>query len=502
MRTNLLLRTLALAAALATVVSAPAYETIRSGSALIKWPNGTIPMQIKLGTAKTLLDQTNYSTSAQAAMESWNTVLRNVQFAPTIASEGLGHDRDGINELFFDSKIYSNATGGGDAFDDSTLAVTISYRSSALSTDGTYRRTTSDIIFNTAWKWESYRGARQSSTSVGIDIRRVAVHELGHVLGLDHPDEWGQTSIVPVPVMNSHVSDTDAITRDDIDGAQYIYGVPGNPTAPANDNFANATAVTIPASNTVTLTGSSLSATKEAGEPNHASEAGGASVWWKWTAPFNGPLEVKTAGTPFDTLLGVYTGTAVNSLTLVASNDDAEPPPTSGQDSQTRNRTSIVSFTATQGTTYYFAVDGWSGEWGSNISLTFTFAPVIPDSAPTITTQPQSQSVLAGTGVVFSVVATGKPNPTYQWNKGGAAIAGATGTTLTFANAQVSDSGTYTVTVTNSVGSVTSNSATLTVSAPPTPSGGGGGGGGGAPSHWFCAALALAALARWRQRRQ
>lgn len=500
MRNNLLLRALTVAATLVTVVSSPAYETIRSGSSLIKWPNGTIPMQIKLGASKALQDGTNYSASAQAAMEAWNTVLRNVQFAPTVATEGLGRDRDGINELFFDSKIYSNAADGGDAFEDNTLAVTISYRSSTLSPDGTYRRTNSDIIFNTKWTWNSYRGARQSSSSVGIDLRRVAIHELGHSLGLDHPDEWGQTVAA---VMNSHVSDIDAATRDDLDGAQYIYGVPGNATAPANDNFANATVVTIPASNTLTLTGSSLSATKESGEPNHASETGGASVWWKWTAPFNGPLEVKTAGTPFDTLLGVYTGTAVNALTLVASNDDAEPAPTSGTDSQTRNRTSIVTFTATQGTTYYFAVDGWSGEWGSNISLTFSFSPVIPDSAPTITTQPQSQSVLVGTNVVFSVVATGKPNPTYQWNKNGSAIAGATSTTLSLTNAQVSDSGNYTVTVANSVGSVTSSSATLTVSAPSTPStGGGGGGGGGAPSHWFVGALALAALARWRQRRQ
>lgn len=498
MRNNLLLRALAIGAALLAAASAPAYETIRSGSSLIKWANGTIPMQIKLGTSPTLQDGTNYSSSVQAAMGTWNAVMRNVQFDGSVTAAGTGGDRNGLNEIFFAGDIF------GTAFDSGTLAVTTSYRSGSVSSDGTYRRTQSDITFNTAWKWESYRGARQSSTSVGVDIRRVAIHELGHVLGLDHPDEWGQTSIVPVPVMNSHISDTDTITRDDTDGAQYIYGVAGTITAPANDNFANATAVTIPASNTVALTGSSLSATKETGEPNHASETGGASVWWKWTAPFNGPLEVKTAGTAFDTLLGIYTGTAVNALTLVASNDDAEPAPTNGQDSQTRNRTSIVTFTATAGTTYYFAVDGWSGEWGSNINLTFTFSPIIPDSAPTITTQPQGQSVLVGTNVVFSVVATGKPNPTYQWNKNGSAIAGATSTTLSLTNAQTSDSGNYTVTVTNSVGSVTSSSATLTVSAPSTPStgGGGGGGGGGAPSHWFFAAFALAALARWRQRRQ
>jgi len=485
---------LALVATFIAVASASAYETIRAGSSLVKWPNGTIPIQIKLGTTPTLQDGSNYSSSVQAAMSSWNAVLRNVQFDGTVAAAGTGGDRNGINEIFFASDIF------GTAFESGTLAVTTSYRSSVLSSDGTYRRTQSDITFNTAWKWESYRGARQNSTSVGVDIRRVAIHELGHVLGLDHPDEWGQTVSA---VMNSHISDIDAATRDDVDGVQYMYGVAGTATPPANDNFANATSVTIPASNTVTLTGSSLSATKESGEPNHASEAGGASVWWKWTANFNGTLEVKTAGTPFDTLLGVYTGTAVNALTLISANDDVEPPPTTGTDSQTRNRTSIVNVNVTQGTTYYFAVDGWSGEWGSNISLTFTLTPAA--TAPTITTQPTSQTVNAGTSVTLSVVATGVPAPTYQWLKNGTAITGATASSYMLLNPTTADSGSYTVTVTNSAGSVTSNAATLTVNAVVTPtpsSGGGGGGGGGAPSHWFFGALALAALARWRQRRQ
>lgn len=492
MRNNSLLRALALVATLGATVAASAYEVMRAdanGSAVvIKWPNGSIPMQIKLGTTPTLQDGSNYSTSAQAAMDIWNAQLRNVQFAPTIAAAGAGGDKNGINELFFASDVY------GTAFETNVLAITTSYRSSIPSSDGTYRRTQSDIVFNTAYTWNSYRGARQSGV---LDLRRVAVHELGHVLGLDHPDEYGQAVSA---VMNSHISDLDTVTRDDLDGAQYVYGVPGVSIGPVNDLFANATAVTIPASNTTTVTGSSVSATKESGEPNHASEAGGASVWWKWTANYNGSLEVKTAGTSFDTVLAAYTGTAVNALTLVASNDDVEPP--SQNSSQTRNRTSIITLSVTAGTTYYFAVDGWDGEWGSNINLTFTLTPIIPDSAPTITTQPSSQSVMVGTNVVFSVVATGKPNPTYQWNKNGSAIAGATGTTLSVANAQASDSGNYTVTVSNSVGSITSNTATLTVNSPVTPAPSGGGGGGGAPSHWFFGALAFAMLARWRQRRQ
>lgn len=489
MSAKFLLRSAAVLAALALGALAPGYEVIRSGQTLVKWTNGSIPMQVKLGTATTLSDGSNYSSSAVAAMDSWNQVILNSQFAGTTATAGNGGEDNGISELFFSSTVY------GDAYGTNVIAVTLSNRG-ALQSDGTYRRTESDILFNSAKTWDSYRGSTRSA----LDIRRVALHELGHVLGLDHPDEWGQSVSA---IMNSHISSLDSLARDDMDGAQYIYGVPGVTLGPANDLFANATAITIPASNTVTVTGSSVGGHKETGEPNHvSSESGGASVWWKWTATATGSLEVTTAGTNFDTLLGAYTGSAVGSLTQLASNDDVVSP--SEDSSQTRPRTSRVVFNVTSGTTYYLAVDGWQGEWGS-VQLNATFSATQVNAAPVITTQPQSQSVNVGANVVFTVVATGTPNPTYQWNKGGAAISGATNTTLSLTSVQTSDAGGYTVTVTNSLGSVTSNSATLTVNTVVTPpsSSGGGGGGGGAPSDWFLAALAFAGGLRvWQKRRR
>lgn len=125
---------------------------------------------------------------------------------------------------------------------------------------------------------------------------------------------------------------------------------------------------------------------------------------------------------------------------------------------------------------------------------------VIP-SGPSITTQPQSQAVTAGANVTFSVAATGKPAPTYQWFFNGNMISGATGSTLTLSNVQTTNSGTYTVAVTNSASTATSNPATLTVN-PARSGGGGGSGGGGAPSFWFYGALSLLAFAnRLRHRR-
>jgi len=92
-------------------------------------------------------------------------------------------------------------------------------------------------------------------------------------------------------------------------------------------------------------------------------------------------------------------------------------------------------------------------------------APVA--QAPSITAQPVAQTVAAGQSATFSVKASGD-NLTYQWQRDGKDIAGATADTYTLANAQASDSGaTLTVVVKNAGGSVTSAAVTLSVSATP-----------------------------------
>ena len=132
----------------------------------------------------------------------------------------------------------------------------------------------------------------------------------------------------------------------------------------------------------------------------------------------------------------------------------------------------------------------------NNQTVRFVYLP----AAAGISQQPQSQIVAAGANVTFTVTATGKPAPTYQWYLNGTVrISGATSNTLSLTNVQTSDAGNYSVTVTNNTGTATSNTATLTVTVN-TPSGGGGssggGGGGGASSVWFLGLLSLLALAR------
>jgi cyclophilin family peptidyl-prolyl cis-trans isomerase len=82
---------------------------------------------------------------------------------------------------------------------------------------------------------------------------------------------------------------------------------------------------------------------------------------------------------------------------------------------------------------------------------------------PAITAQPLGHTVAAGSTVVLSVGATGT-GLTYQWKKGGNAIAGATATRLVIGGAQAADAGSYTVTVTNGAGTaVTSSAAVVSV---------------------------------------
>ncbi len=117
-----------------------------------------------------------------------------------------------------------------------------------------------------------------------------------------------------------------------------------------------------------------------------------------------------------------------------------------------------------------------SADAGSYTVIVTNMAGMVTSSAasltvnvpPAITTQPSSYTVNQGTNVTFSVAASGTATLYYQWYKGGVAVSGATGATLTLNNVQSSHAGSYSVMVTNMAGTVTSSSATLTVNVPPS----------------------------------
>ena len=139
--------------------------------------------------------------------------------------------------------------------------------------------------------------------------------------------------------------------------------------APANDNFAAATVLT---GTTFSVSGSNIGATLQTGEPKHAGTTGGKSVWWSWTAPSTGTFTLATTGSSFDTTLAIYTGSAVNSLAVLKSNDDQS----------SRLRTSKVVVSAVSGTTYRIAVDGYRAAAGA-ITLSGSLVAKVVLAAPT-----------------------------------------------------------------------------------------------------------------------
>src|SRR5262249_54019912 len=109
--------------------------------------------------------------------------------------------------VIFNNKVF------GDDFGPGVLAVTV-----LDSRNGNFEET--DTVFNNAYSWDSYRGPL---TPPVFDFHRVAMHEFGHTLGLDHPDQ-AQPKQVVVALMNSKVSDLDTLAQDDINGVTSIYG--------------------------------------------------------------------------------------------------------------------------------------------------------------------------------------------------------------------------------------------------------------------------------------
>lgn len=209
---RLLCFTLAVATT-ATTVSLRAFSL--SGRS---WPDGDIPMVLSLGAAPSgpLLDGSpDFNAVAEAALAEWNQHLTRSKFTSTRNQDAERRDGNRVNNVFFDTTQY------GMSFGQNTLAVTLTRFNSSR------RSIESDVIFNSALTWNSYRGPWRGNTR---DFRRVALHEFGHVLGLDHPDKASPPQNISA-VMNSIAGDTEGLQADDIAGGRALYD-PGAGQAP------------------------------------------------------------------------------------------------------------------------------------------------------------------------------------------------------------------------------------------------------------------------------
>jgi outer membrane protein assembly factor BamB len=174
---------------------------------------------------------------------------------------------------------------------------------------------------------------------------------------------------------------------------------PPSPTPPANDSFGNAQTIT---GCSGTTGGSTFGATSEAGEPSHdppdsTSLSPGHTIWYQWQAPFSTATTITTVGSDFDTIVAVYTGSSVSSLTRLAFNDDQVNGVV---------RTSNLTFNPTAGTIYKIAVDGWSRDAGTvKLNWAGCQAPS-PSPTPTPTVSPApiaSPTPPTGQAVAFQI---------------------------------------------------------------------------------------------------
>ena len=185
-----------------------------------KWASSPT-FQLSLGNPGYALSDgnTSWNNAVAPALTMWNQVIGRIQLGKVTASSIPVVSGDGYNSLAFSTTVF------GQSFGSNTLAVTYySYSSSSFNE--------ADTLFNKAKRWDSYRGAlRFDSTGVVIaDIQRVALHELGHGIGLDHPDDAGQHVDA---VMNAKISNRYTLGSDDINGAHALYGAPVTSPPPA-----------------------------------------------------------------------------------------------------------------------------------------------------------------------------------------------------------------------------------------------------------------------------
>ncbi|MCJ7738099.1 MAG: CSLREA domain-containing protein, partial [Anaerolineae bacterium] len=136
--------------------------------------------------------------------------------------------------------------------------------------------------------------------------------------------------------------------------------------APLNDNFASATLLGADRGSLIGET--NAWATAEPGEPNHDGLAGipAHSVWYQWTPSVDAAASfvMTTPVSPddWDSVLAVYTGTAVGALTEVAAN-------------RTVGTYLPLDFSVTGGTTYHLAVDGQAADQMGAFDLSWSIWP-------------------------------------------------------------------------------------------------------------------------------
>lgn len=290
-------------------------------------------------------------------------------------------------------------------------------------------------------------------------------------------DATNFTDLVPGPryevatngwltVKNSQISDSGSyrvVVSNSVTGVTSSDAVVRVVAPPLNDNFADGFSLgsTAPAFGA----GHNEYATAEEREPPHAGLSATNSVWWSWTNPAPALVTVDLAGSDIDTLLGIYVGSSVSSLTNLAQNDEGWP-----------DHTSLISLMAGAGKVLHFAIDGkdrgpgstQGTSQGTNLMIAVTASPILTN--PVITVQPLSQAARGGETITFTNKCYGSPDMAIQWYGKGNPLPSDTRiveltnylSVLTLTNVTRGDEGVYHAVLSNAFGTASTRFATLT----------------------------------------
>ena len=174
------------------------------GGPILRWEASRIPVHMRLVNFGN-----SWTAAAIEALRAWNSAGARFQFSWGQSSRGGAScsQQNGSHDVIWSSTACGRPWGENVA----GIAPIWSDERTGLITDA-------DVIFNLNLSWDVYYGPR--TYGQGVDLRRLALHEFGHVLGLGHPDERGQSVYA---IMNS-VVEPDRLQSDDIDGIRAIYG--------------------------------------------------------------------------------------------------------------------------------------------------------------------------------------------------------------------------------------------------------------------------------------